>query len=88
MKGVKIKDIIQYLRGEWFCRFFHKPLFFNMGGYGGSDIFNRRRKSYHIYNCVKCGIDWESARQPKWYNLPQEERFIIGEKIKEIQNER
>jgi len=78
-----MRYIFEYLRGEWFCRFFHKPLFFNSGGYGGLDVFYRRRKTYYRYECVKCSLYWESEREPKWYKLPQEERFIISEKIKE-----
>lgn len=76
----QIRMIIDYLRGEWVCRKFHKPLFFNLGGYGGNDVFNRRRKSYHRYECVKCGLYWESEMDPSWNKLPHEEKFIIREK--------
>lgn len=81
---MKLLWIIQYLRGEFLCRFIHKPLFFGIGGFGGIDIFGRRRKSYHEYRCVKCGLSWESEREPKWNKLPYEEKWIISEKIKEI----
>ena len=77
------KRIFIYLKGEYFCRFFHKPLFFNLGGYGGKNIFGIKRKSYREFNCIKCNNYWETERKPKWYKLPQEERYIITEKIKE-----
>jgi len=80
----KIKDIYQYLKGEFWCRHFHKPLFFNIGGYGGRNIFGQSRKTYKGYSCIKCNIDWESERQPKWDKLPHEEKWIITEKFKNL----
>lgn len=79
----KIKDILDYMIGERFCRYFHKPLLFQWTGCGGRDVFGRRRKSYYEYQCAFCNRSWESVREPKWNKLPQEERYIIGEKIKE-----
>ncbi len=76
----QLRRIYEYLKGEWFCRFFHKPLFFNIGGYGGLDVFNRRRKNYRNFNCYHCNNAWESERVPKWYKMSktkQDEIILI-----------
>lgn len=55
----KIKALWNYLIGEFYCRKFHRPLFYDLGSYGGTDYFGRRRGSYNEWRCTKCWRTWE-----------------------------
>ena len=62
---MRITEILRYLRGEWWCRFRHKPLMTSLGGYGGRDVWGRRRGAYHGVWCVVCNRRWEKTGEPR-----------------------
>lgn len=61
----KLKAIYHYLKINHWCRRFHRPLFSGIGGYGGRDVFGRRRKAYYTRRCTKCGIHCDQNGEPK-----------------------
>lgn len=68
----KIKKICRYIKGEFYCRYYHKPLMVSTSGYGGTDVFGRRRKSYYSRACIECDNSWESNRESKPLTKEQE----------------
>lgn len=58
----KTVAVYRHVRGEQYCRRFHRPMIACSGGYGGRDVFGRRRKEYISSMCPVCGNRWESNR--------------------------
>ena len=61
----RIVSVCRYIKGRLWCRRFHKPVFYNIGGYGGRDVWGRRRKEYHGFHCWRCGNRWDQSGRPK-----------------------
>ena len=54
-----LKDELKnYIIGEYFCRFFHKPLFW------GCPTVTKNGSLYQ-WSCAYCNRKWESYRKPK-----------------------
>lgn len=56
-----VRVLYRYLKGRVWCLTFHAPVVRELGGYGGRDHLNRRRKAYHSIWCVKCNNGWDQA---------------------------
>ena len=69
---IKIRQCWTYYVGEYWCRRFHRPLFSNLGGYGGIDHLGKRRKEYYSLYCSKCNRNWEKNGKPKPLTPEQE----------------
>ena len=54
-----------WLKGEFWCRFRHRPLMRGMGGWGGRDVWRRKRELYSDMRCLVCGNDWQTTRASK-----------------------
>lgn len=67
------RGVVNYLLGEWWCARFHRPLIANLGGYGGRNVWGRRRKEYYGRLCLKCERRWEKPGRPKPLT-PEQER--------------
>ena len=77
---IRIRIILKYFKGEYFCRIFHKPLIYSFGGFGFRNLFGKYvGKPYSIYMCANCGIFWESSRKPK--PLTEEQKKIVKEAV-------
>lgn len=56
---MNVSKIFRFFKGRAWCLTFHAPVIRELGGYGGSDHFGRRRRAYHSMWCVKCGNRWD-----------------------------
>ena len=59
--GRLVRVLCRYIKGRVWCLTFHAPVLRTLGGYGGRDHLNRRRKAYHGMWCVKCNNRWDQA---------------------------
>lgn len=67
---------IGYLRGKYICHKYHTPVIEHLGGYGGRDVWGRRRKAYHEFYCPKCGLTWEETGDRGPTHLPAANEFL------------
>jgi len=68
----RVRAVMNYLAGEWYCAKLHRPLMAGCAGYGGRDVWGRRRREYYSRRCVECGRSWEKAGKPKPLTPDQE----------------
>ena len=68
----RVKEIWDYVVGEHWCSRRHYPLFHEIGGSGGRDVFGRKRRDYWGLWCSTCGRRWETTRAPKPQTRQQE----------------
>ena len=55
----------KWLKGECWCRFRHRPLFRGLGGWGGRDVWGRKREAYSDMRCLVCRNLWQTMRPHK-----------------------
>ena len=60
----RLHAILTYLIGEWYCRRWHRPLLTSLGGWGGRDVWGRRRGAYHGVRFLVCGRTWFKNGEP------------------------
>lgn len=79
----KIIYFFQSIKGEFYCRFFHRPLFYN---FIGVKCGRKGGVSYYRYTCYRCNNSWESYRIPRYESDPME-RKRVNKILKENKNE-
>lgn len=65
------RHLWSHLKGHYFCQRFHAPLFRELGGYGGTDIWGRRRKQFWRMWCTECDNHFDTVIPPKRKTVEQ-----------------